>query len=90
MVYRNSRDKSVAITLAKQLAPYNKRHFYESFHDATRKPFTYLLIDAHPTTPEELLLKTNVIPENEEECRCDVYFENGEFLKELKRFYNVI
>ena len=90
VVYRNSRDKSVAITLAKQLAPYNKRHFYDSFHDATRLPFSYLLIDAHPTTPEELLLKTNVLPSNEEECQCDVYFEDGPFLEELKRIHNAI
>jgi len=53
VVFRNSRDKSIAITLGRQLAPHNKSHFYECFHDATRKPFSYLLIDAHPTTPEE-------------------------------------
>lgn len=90
VMYRNSRDKSMAITLAKQLAPYNKRYFYESFHDATRKPFSYLLIDAHPTTPEELLLKTNVLPTNEYECTCDVYFENGSHLDQLKRLYNIV
>ena len=90
VVFRNSRDKSIAITLGKQLAPYNKRHFYESFHDATKKPFSYLLIDAHPTTPEELLLKTNIYSEKEDECTCDVYFENGEYLDELKKLHEVV
>ena len=90
VVFRNSRDKSIAITLAKQLAPHNKSHFYESFHDATKQPFSYLLIDAHPTTPEDLLLKTNIIPEKSGHCQCDVYFENGEYLDQFKKFYNII
>ena len=90
VVFRNSRDKSIAITLAKPLAPHNKSHFYECFHDATRKPYSYLLIDAHPTTPEELLLKTNIFSNNPAEISCDVYFENGEYLDKLKELYNVV
>jgi len=90
VVFRNSRDKSIAITLGKQLAPYNKSHFYGSFHDATKKPYSYLLIDAHPTTPEELLLKTNIFSEQEDECTCDVYFENGEYLNKLKELYQTV
>ena len=90
VVFRNSRDKSIAITLGRQLAPYNKSHFYECFHDATKKPFSYLLIDAHPTTPEELLLKTNIFSEDKEETKCDVYFENGKYLDQLKEFYNAV
>ena len=34
----------------------------EAFCDATSKPYGYLLIDCHQLTPENLRLRTSILP----------------------------
>lgn len=38
------------------------RHFLEAYEDATAEPFGYLLIDMHPTTKQQMRLKTHIYP----------------------------
>ncbi|KAL3068316.1 hypothetical protein niasHS_016596 [Heterodera schachtii] len=38
------------------------RYFLEAYEDATAEPFGYLLVDMHPTTGQQLRLKTHIYP----------------------------
>ena len=62
IVFKNPRDSLGIATLAKQMFPRRSQYLMESFHDATKKPYSYLLIDCHPQTQEELRLRTNILP----------------------------
>ena len=62
IVFKNPRDSLGIATLAKQMFPRRTQYLMDSFHDATKKPFSYLLIDCHPQTPESIRLRTNIFP----------------------------
>ena len=62
IIFKNPRDSLGIATLAKQMFPGRTQYFMDSFHDATKKPFSYLLIDCHPQTPENIRLRTNIFP----------------------------
>ena len=62
IVFKNPRDSLGIATLAKQMFPRRSQYLMESFHDATKKPYSYLLIDCHPQTQEKLRLCTNILP----------------------------
>ena len=73
---RNPSDKSQVATLGRQLYPRRKQqleHFYESYDDATREKFGYLLIDVSPNSIEEQKLKTNIFPDKSGRIRVVVY-----------------
>ena len=61
-MFKNPRDSLGIATLAKQMFPRRTQYLMDSFHDATKKPFSYLLIDCHPQTPEAIRLRTNIFP----------------------------
>ena len=54
IVFKNPRDSLGIATLAKQMFPRRSQYLMDSFHDATKEPYSYLLIDCHPQTPEKL------------------------------------
>ena len=54
------RDKSQIVRFAAQYAPKKTQEFMAAFEDATKEPYSYLLIDMSRTCPEELRLRTNV------------------------------
>ena len=62
IVFKNPRDSLGIATLAKQMFPGRTQYLMDSFQDATKKPFSYLLIDCHPQTPENIRLRTNIFP----------------------------
>lgn len=65
IMMRNPSDKSQTTTLGRQLFPRHKsqlEHFYESYDDATRQKFGYLLIDVSPNSDDRYKLKTNIFP----------------------------
>ena len=62
IVFKNARDSLGIATLAKQMYPRQTNYLLDSFHDATKQPHSYLLIDCHPQTPENLRLRTNILP----------------------------
>jgi hypothetical protein len=45
-----------------QLFPKHLPHFLESYEDATKEKFGYLVIDNHPNGEEDERLKTNIYP----------------------------
>ena len=65
IIFKNARDKSQVEHLARQLSPSNVKGFREMFEDATKEPFSYLLIDCKPDTPEELRFRSKVTPDED-------------------------
>ena len=64
VLMNTKRDKLQVTSLARQLCPGNARFLISSFEDATSHPmrFGYLVIDIHPSTPPEYMLRTNIWP----------------------------
>jgi hypothetical protein len=62
LLCKNRRDLSQITHLGNQLFPRHVRYFQEVFEDATKKPFSYLFIDLRTNTPEELRLRTQILP----------------------------
>ena len=60
VLFKNARDKSQVVHLAKQVFPGQVKFVQESFADATRHPYGYLLLDLRATTPEHLTLRTDI------------------------------
>lgn len=60
---KNVRDRAQILNLGRQLYPSDSGHFREAFEDATSTPFSYLLIDMKPDTPDELRLRSKVLPD---------------------------
>ena len=62
LVFRNLRNSLGITTLAKQMFPKDTNYLMEAFRDATSQPYGYLLIDCHQLTPEDIRLRTNILP----------------------------
>ena len=62
VVFRNGRDASQFCTMAYQICPNNSKWLIDSFTDATCKPYGYLVLDNHPSTPENKTVVTNILP----------------------------
>ena len=62
VLYKNARDANQVTYLARQMYPGKSAFMVEAFKDATKQPFTYLLVDLKPDSDEELRLRTNVFP----------------------------
>ena len=62
LIFRNPRDSLSISTLAKQMFPGRTDYLMESFRDAANRPYGYLVIDCHQLTPENMRLRTNILP----------------------------
>jgi hypothetical protein len=62
VVFRNPRDSLGVPTLARQMFPKHTKYLMEAFHDATSEAYGYLVIDCHQMTPENMRLRTNILP----------------------------
>lgn len=62
LLCKNRRDVSQITHLGKQLFPRHLKFFQEVYEDATKTPFSYLFIDLRSETPEELRLRSQILP----------------------------
>lgn len=62
MLFKNPRDSSVIVNFARQFSPGNNGYIVEAYKDATRKAYSYLLFDLHQSTPEEIRVRSNILP----------------------------
>jgi hypothetical protein len=62
ILLKSARDKQQIGTLGRQLYPKNSNFFIDVYNDATKEAFGYLLIDLHPSTKDNLRLRTRIIP----------------------------
>lgn len=70
VLMKNDRDKQQASILAKQFSPGNNAYLTRAFFDATKKPYSYLLLDFRPETHPNLRLRSNIF-----EFPCVAYLE---------------
>ena len=79
VLLRQSRDYRQIATLARQITQNKKQKdtFIAAYNDATREaPYSYLLVSVHPRDPPELLLRSNIFPE--EATSATVYLLRGQ------------
>lgn len=62
VLMRNPAGELQMRNLAVQLFPLRSKYFIEAYKDATIEKFSYLLIDMHPQTEDNLRLKTHIYP----------------------------
>jgi len=63
VLFKNPRDVSQFANLARQMYPKSSKFAVEAYRDATREPYSYLLVDLRPEQDGELRLRTNIFPE---------------------------
>lgn len=59
---KNDRDKQQINSLARQVCPGNSTYVVESFIRATKSPYSYLLMDFRPQSPDILKLRSHIFP----------------------------
>ena len=64
VVFNNPRDASQITNLAKQMYPGRVKFVQEAFANATSTPYWYLLVDLKQDTPEDLRLRTSILPDD--------------------------
>ncbi len=62
VLFKNPRDASQFANLARQMYPKRSQFAVEAYKDATREPYSYLLVDLRPEQDDDLRLRTNVFP----------------------------
>jgi hypothetical protein len=62
VLLRNPQGQHQIATLATQMYPSRRHFFLEAYGDATQQPYSYLLVDSHPSTPENERLSTGIFP----------------------------
>jgi len=62
VLFKNPRDVSQFANLARQMYPQASHFAVEAYRDATREPYSYLLVDLRPEQDKELRLRTNIYP----------------------------
>ena len=63
VLFKNPRDGQQISTLARQIFPTKWKFVLEAFSDATREPYTYLLLDLKPETEENLRVRGQIFPQ---------------------------
>jgi hypothetical protein len=60
--FNNPRDRAQVAHFARQIDPGNPKFIVEAYRDATLRPYGYLLFDLKQSTPEEMRLRTDIFP----------------------------
>ena len=60
LIFKNPRDQQQLQILARQMYPNNSKFLKESFQDATKASFGYLLLDLKQTTPHRNRVQTGI------------------------------
>lgn len=60
VLMRNKRDAMSVSYLARQISPYHTKYITESYLEATKSPYSYLLFDMRQETSDLLRLRSNI------------------------------
>ena len=66
VLFKSPRDKTVVQHLGNQMYPKNTKFLVDAFEDATQVPYGYLIIDLRQETPEDMRIRTNIFPGEQE------------------------
>jgi hypothetical protein len=61
-LHKSPRMASVADQLGRQIWPQRKHYLLDAYNKATQQPYGYLFLDLYPSTPENLRVKTKILP----------------------------
>lgn len=67
IIFRNIRDKFAIVDLAKRMYPSQSHQVKEIFNDATKSPYSYLLLDLSPHSDDRYRLRAQILPHPNEE-----------------------
>ena len=62
VLFKSPRDVMQIEHLARQMFPGKSKYMREAFTDATSLPYSYLLVDLKPDTPDDLRLRAKIFP----------------------------
>jgi Cdc6-like AAA superfamily ATPase len=62
VLMKNDRDKMQTSILGRQFSPGNSKFITDAYANATKKPYSYLLLDFKPDSPPHLRVRTNIFP----------------------------
>jgi hypothetical protein len=62
VIMRSPSAQLQARTIGQQLFPRRLNYFMDAWTDATKEPFSYIVINMHPSAPEYLRLSTDIFP----------------------------
>ena len=63
ILFKNPRDGTQIMTLARQMYPKNSKFLIEAYNDAVNRSYGYLLIDLKPSSEDRLRIRTNILPD---------------------------
>lgn len=63
ILFKNPRDATQIMTLARQMYPKKSKFMIEAYNDAVKRTYGYLLVDLKPNTDDSLRLRTNIFPD---------------------------
>ena len=58
--FNNPLDMSIFFSLAKKMMPYDQKTFMQIFREATKEPYSPLIIDGHQRTPNHLRFRAHI------------------------------
>lgn len=64
VLFKNVRDKSQIMHIARQMYPTGSKHMIEAYTDATNEPYSYLFIDLKPNVDDKHRLKACIFPDD--------------------------
>ena len=70
ILFKYPRDATQFANLARQMYPKTPQFAVEAIKDATREPYSYLLVDLRPEQDEDLRLRTNIFPGKHSTFTC--------------------
>ena len=62
VIFKNPRDKGQSAILARQMFPTKWKGFLAAMEDAHSKPYSYLVVDLRPETPDEIRIRSSMLP----------------------------
>ena len=66
LALKNPRDSGAIYALARQMFPTRLKFFQNVFFNATKRPYSYLHIALGQEIDEDMRLRTNILPDEEE------------------------
>ncbi|VDI06909.1 Hypothetical predicted protein [Mytilus galloprovincialis] len=71
VLFDNPVDRQPVATLGRQMYPSQRHLLMQTFREATRRPFGYLLVDLKAATPEHLRLRSDVLGGGEDDAEAE-------------------
>lgn len=65
VLFRNVRDRSQIMHLARQIWPSDTKFVREAYTDACAKPYSYLVVDLKQDTPDDIRFRACIFPDDE-------------------------